>query len=161
MTNLRRLGSNQRGATAIEYAIVAGLIGLGLVGVLTGTRASLNQDFNCVGARLNGGTASCVVPKFDPATPLGQAAAMMPASVALNGMTHSSSGADITWATYNGSINVAMVINGNWVWFSGTPIAPGVWQVTSALTGVDTAAGQKAYFVGTPSGLIMVNGTPT
>lgn len=158
---LRRMRRDTRGATAIEYGLIAGLLGLGLVGVLTGTRASLNQDFNCVGARLNGGTASCVVPKFDPATPIGQAAAMMPANVALSGMTHSSSGADITWATYNGSINVAMVINGGWTWFSGTPIAPGVWQVTSALTGVDTPAGQKAYFVGTPSGLIMVNGTPS
>ena len=56
------LHCDQRGATAIEYAIIAGLIGLGLVGSLVTTRGSLSAVF---------GTAS---------TQMGSAAGLNPGS---------------------------------------------------------------------------------
>jgi Flp pilus assembly pilin Flp len=40
-----RSWQNSAGATAIEYAIIAGLIGLGLVGSLVTTRGSLSAVF--------------------------------------------------------------------------------------------------------------------
>jgi pilus assembly protein Flp/PilA len=164
MTMFKRLPRSESGAVAIEYGLIAALLALGIVGALVGTRGSLNQDFNCLAGRLNGSTAaSCVVPKFDPASPIGQAQAMMPSNIALSGITKAANGSSSTWATYNGNINVAMVVNGNWVWFSGTPIASGVWQVTSDTSSMDTASasGQKAYFVAIPGNLVMVNGTPS
>lgn len=45
-----RLGD--RGATAIEYAIVAGLIGLGLVGSLVMTRGSLSTVFGTTATKM-------------------------------------------------------------------------------------------------------------
>ena len=56
----RRLKSGDRGATAIEYAIIAGLIGLGLVGSLVTTRGSLSDMF---------GTASSQMGSAGSATP--------------------------------------------------------------------------------------------
>ena len=50
---LLRLCRAQRGATAIEYAIIAGLIGLGLVGSLVATRGSLSAIFGTAGSQMN------------------------------------------------------------------------------------------------------------
>jgi Flp pilus assembly pilin Flp len=47
--SLRR---SQHGATAIEYAILAGLIGLGLVGSLVATRGSLSTVFGTASSRM-------------------------------------------------------------------------------------------------------------
>ena len=52
--SLRR---SERGATAIEYAIIAGLIGLGLVGSLVTTRGSLSAVFGTAASRM-GSTSS-------------------------------------------------------------------------------------------------------
>ena len=57
---LHRLRSGDRGATAIEYAIIAGIIGLGLVGSLVATRGSLSTVF---------GTASSQMASAGSATP--------------------------------------------------------------------------------------------
>ena len=43
---------DERGATAIEYAIIAGLIGLGLVGSLVTTRGSLSAVFGTASSRM-------------------------------------------------------------------------------------------------------------
>lgn len=58
MRALTRLKREQRGATAIEYAIIAGLIGLGLVGSLVTTRGSLSGIFGTAGTQMNGATAT-------------------------------------------------------------------------------------------------------
>lgn len=49
---LRRLRTDLGGATAIEYAIVAGLIGLGLIGSLVATRGSLSAVFGTTSSRV-------------------------------------------------------------------------------------------------------------
>lgn len=58
-SSLRR---HQRGATAIEYALIAGLIGLGLVGSLVTTRGSLSAVLGTASSQMasgtSGGTAS-------------------------------------------------------------------------------------------------------
>lgn len=53
--SLRR---SDRGATAIEYAIIAGLIGLGLVGSLVTTRGSLRAVFGAAGSQMGSATAA-------------------------------------------------------------------------------------------------------
>ena len=49
---------SDRGATAIEYAIIAGLIGLGLVGSLVTTRGSLSAIFGTAGSQMASGVAT-------------------------------------------------------------------------------------------------------
>lgn len=56
----RRLERNTHGATAIEYAILAGLIGLGLVGSLVTTRGSLAGVYGKAASQVEAG--SRVVP---------------------------------------------------------------------------------------------------
>lgn len=56
-----RLNSDSAGATAIEYAIIAGLIGLGLVASLVTTRGSLSAIFGVASSQMgssSGGAAS-------------------------------------------------------------------------------------------------------
>ncbi len=46
------LSCDERGATAIEYGLIAGLIALGIVGSLVGTRGSLNGIFGTVSSQM-------------------------------------------------------------------------------------------------------------
>lgn len=55
---LGSLYRSDRGATAIEYAIIAGLIGLGLVGSLVTTRGSLRAVFGGAGSQMGAATAA-------------------------------------------------------------------------------------------------------
>jgi Flp pilus assembly pilin Flp len=56
---LRNLSKNDRGATAIEYAIIAALLALGIVGSLMNTRGSLRFAYSSVSTGLsNGGDAT-------------------------------------------------------------------------------------------------------
>jgi Flp pilus assembly pilin Flp len=48
-----RVLRQDRGATAIEYAIIGALIGIGLVGSLLGTKGSLNQVFGTASQGVN------------------------------------------------------------------------------------------------------------
>ncbi len=48
---------DERGATAIEYGLIAGLIALGIVGSLVGTRSSLNATYSAVSTGLGGGSS--------------------------------------------------------------------------------------------------------
>lgn len=54
---MRSLKRSQSGATAIEYAIIAGIIGLGLVGSLVATRGSLSGIFGTAGSSMASGVA--------------------------------------------------------------------------------------------------------
>ncbi len=60
-----RLRRDQRGATAIEYGLIAGLIALGIVGALVDTRGSLNGAFNGVAGGLGSG-AGAAAPAVTP-----------------------------------------------------------------------------------------------
>ncbi len=66
MMSIRNLRCDSSGATAIEYAILAALIGLGIVGSLVTTRGSLSATF---------GTASSQMASATPATGGSSAAA--------------------------------------------------------------------------------------
>ena len=57
MLALKSLRRSDRGATAIEYAIIAGLIGLGLVGSLVTTRGSLAGVYGKAGTQMAGADA--------------------------------------------------------------------------------------------------------
>ena len=62
----RTLRRSERGATAIEYAIIAGLIGLGLVGSLVATRGSLSTIFGTAGSQMSSGTSASAGPLHPP-----------------------------------------------------------------------------------------------
>ena len=55
---MRSLFRQDRGATAIEYAIIAGLIGLGIVGSLVTTKGSLNAVFGTTATKMVGTPAT-------------------------------------------------------------------------------------------------------
>lgn len=52
MTFLRRIRRDERGANAIEYALIAGLIGIGLIGSLVTTRGSLSAIFGVASSKM-------------------------------------------------------------------------------------------------------------
>lgn len=59
MTNLlKKLAGDRKGATAIEYGLIAAFIALVLVATLPGIRTSLNTVFGNVGTGLNTATES-------------------------------------------------------------------------------------------------------
>ena len=47
---IARFAKDESGATAIEYALVATIIGVGIIAALGTFRTSLNTKFNSVGA---------------------------------------------------------------------------------------------------------------
>ena len=55
---VRALSRNDRGATAIEYAVIAGIIGLGLVGSLVATRGSLSAVFGTASSQMGSSSAA-------------------------------------------------------------------------------------------------------
>jgi Flp pilus assembly pilin Flp len=57
--SLRSLRAVDDGVAAIEYAVIAALIGVGLIGSLVVTRTSLNCEYNTIASILGGGSASC------------------------------------------------------------------------------------------------------
>ena len=52
MRDFKRLLSEERGATAIEYGLIAGLIALVIIGALTVTGTSLESAFETVSGEL-------------------------------------------------------------------------------------------------------------
>ena len=69
MNRIGTLRRDQRGATAIEYAIIAGLIGLGIVGSLVTTRGSLTGVFGTASSQMASGTAEAPVLKLNAGLP--------------------------------------------------------------------------------------------
>lgn len=45
--------ADQSGATAIEYGLIAAIIGVGLIAALTGLKNNLSGKFNEIGSSLN------------------------------------------------------------------------------------------------------------
>ena len=94
LTRLRSVRGSDRGATAIEYAIIAGLIGLGLVGSLVTTRGSLSGIFGTASGQMASGTSSALHPPV----------AASPNAGAWNAKTvtsQTSSGVSATGGTYS------------------------------------------------------------
>lgn len=52
-SRLRDFTSDESGATSIEYALIASIVSLAVIGGLTGVRASLIEVFNSVVAGFN------------------------------------------------------------------------------------------------------------
>ena len=53
--HLRRFINDDSGATAIEYGLIAAIVGVGLVVALTGLKTNLAATFNTVGTKLSSG----------------------------------------------------------------------------------------------------------
>jgi len=50
---LRTLAGNESGQDLVEYALVAGLIGLGAVAALSGLSGKIKQAFNSIGSNIS------------------------------------------------------------------------------------------------------------
>jgi pilus assembly protein Flp/PilA len=53
MSNFLKLVRNSKGATAIEYGLIAALIAVAAIGAMQGIGAKLNTTFNNVSNKLN------------------------------------------------------------------------------------------------------------
>ncbi len=100
---IRKLRNHQSGATAIEYGLIAGLIALGIVGSLVGTKGSLNGIFNATSSGMAQATASH--PKPPASTHASYWAAktlvsMVPSNVSSTGGTYKYTYSDNTIVTY-------------------------------------------------------------
>ncbi|MGK6317938.1 Flp family type IVb pilin [Sphingomonas sp. DT-204] len=58
MTAIRKFLRNKRGATAIEYGLIAALIAVAAIAAMQGLGNSLNKTFNNVAGTLNSKTGS-------------------------------------------------------------------------------------------------------
>lgn len=54
MRNFRRLIADQKGATAIEYGLIAALIAVAAITAMSGVGTSLNTTFTNVSTSMNG-----------------------------------------------------------------------------------------------------------
>lgn len=61
---MRRLQRQDTGATAVEYALIAGLIGLGLVGSLVTTKGSLNALFGTASSQMGSAQSGGAAPTY-------------------------------------------------------------------------------------------------
>ena len=52
MRNLIKFARNERGATAIEYALIASLIAIAAIGAMQGIGSKLNSTFNNTSSKM-------------------------------------------------------------------------------------------------------------
>ena len=160
MRRLLGLKRNDRGATAIEYGLIAGLIGLGLVAALTSTRGSLNKDLGCIATGVAGETPTCGAPPA-PTTILGYAAQMIPAGRTITGGTKTPGGTYFEWFGYSTNVLNVTDHRNNYV-FSTTTVSPGVLQVVSyGGAPVASQPGNITYGVMTPLGWALIDTAPS
>jgi Flp pilus assembly pilin Flp len=164
----RGLRSDDRGATAIDYTIIAGLIGLGLVAALTSTRQSLRQDYVCISTAVDAGGNACgVVPLPTPTTALGYAQQMVPSNRAVTGNATDSQGRGFYYygnsadpSVVGNTVNLTSYSGPAWdpsyPFFRGTVVSPNVIQITSWSGSVYNQAGNTFYGVVSPKGMIIV-----
>jgi len=55
---LRKLGKDSKGATAIEYGLIAALVGVACIGALTTVGKNLSSVFSTVGSKLASSTST-------------------------------------------------------------------------------------------------------
>lgn len=88
----RAVGSDDRGATAIEYALLGALIGLGLIGSLVTTKGSLNAIFGTASSQIGSGGAG------SPASPsAGTQFAPFQTKTLVGPVTKSAAGTQVQW----------------------------------------------------------------
>ena len=58
MKTIRKFFKNSKGATAIEYGLIAALIAVAAIAAMQGLGNSLNKSFNNVSTKLNTSTAA-------------------------------------------------------------------------------------------------------
>jgi pilus assembly protein Flp/PilA len=58
MTMFSRFMNDESGATAIEYGLIAAIIGVGIIAVLKNVRTSLQGTFNNVNSELSSATGT-------------------------------------------------------------------------------------------------------
>ncbi len=58
MKTIRKFFKNSKGATAIEYGLIAALIAVAAIAAMQGLGNSLNKTFNNVSAKLNTSTGT-------------------------------------------------------------------------------------------------------
>jgi Flp pilus assembly pilin Flp len=93
------LGRSESGATAVEYAVIAALIGMGIVGSLTTTKGSLSAILNVASQNMASATATTAAPKS-----LSQAATQRAAYWAAKGLiSKTNSGKDTVYTYGDGS----------------------------------------------------------
>ncbi|MEG8025358.1 Flp family type IVb pilin [Sphingomonas aurantiaca] len=56
MKTIRKFSKNNKGATAIEYGLIAALIAVAAIAAMQGLGNSLNKTFNNVSTKLNSST---------------------------------------------------------------------------------------------------------
>jgi len=55
---IKKLGKDSKGATAIEYGLIAALVGVACIGALTTVGSNLKNVFNTVGSKLASSTST-------------------------------------------------------------------------------------------------------
>jgi pilus assembly protein Flp/PilA len=172
MLAMRRLRREERGATALEYGLIAGLIALGIVGGLVMTRNSLNSDYNCVATALGTQGSCTTAPAAPPPTSAyGYAQIMVPSNRTVTGNATDTSGAAFYY--YDNSADPSVVGNAisltaysgpayspRYPGFKGTVVAPNVIQITSWSGSVSNPSGGILYGIVSPKGMIIVNTAP-
>jgi len=63
MKTIRKFFKNSKGATAIEYGLIAALIAVAAIAAMQGLGNSLSGTFNNVGTKLNASTTSSTTSK--------------------------------------------------------------------------------------------------
>ena len=63
MKTIRKFFKNNKGATAIEYGLIAALIAVAAIAAMQGLGNSLSGTFNNVGTKLNASTTSSTTGK--------------------------------------------------------------------------------------------------
>jgi pilus assembly protein Flp/PilA len=58
MSSLKRFLKNEDGATAIEYGLIAALIGVAIILAVTAVGTSLNGTFGAISTKLNAANAA-------------------------------------------------------------------------------------------------------
>jgi pilus assembly protein Flp/PilA len=53
MTNFRKMLKNEKGATAIEYGLIAALIAIAAITAMSGLGGTLNKTLTSVGSSMN------------------------------------------------------------------------------------------------------------
>jgi pilus assembly protein Flp/PilA len=99
---------DESGATAIEYGLIVGLIAMGLLGALVGTRGSLQSNYSAISSTMGGATAasSTSSPLFANKTVSQRTVSTNPAGQTLYNYTYSdgSVGYYATAAYYHGNL---------------------------------------------------------
>lgn len=91
--------SDERGATAIEYALIAGVVALGLLGTLVTTKTSLNRVFGQVSSGVSTPSGTAALPSSTSArAPYWQAKTLSGTPTVTTGLDGSN---PYTYTTYN------------------------------------------------------------